>query len=48
MKKKILIVDDEEQIINLIRNRLESNLYDVDVAFNGKDAILKILKKIMT
>lgn len=42
MKKKILIVEDEEQIIQLIRNRLESSLYHVDIALDGREALFKI------
>jgi len=42
MKKKILIVEDEEQIVQLIKNRLDSTLYHVDIALDGKEALLKI------
>jgi len=42
MKKKILIVEDEEQIVQLIKNRLDSTLYHVDIALDGKKALLKI------
>ncbi|MBN2768386.1 MAG: response regulator transcription factor [Campylobacterales bacterium] len=45
MKKNILIVEDEESIVKIINNRLESNFYDVDVAFDGKDALSKISQK---
>jgi len=42
MKKNILIVEDEEQIVQLIKNRLDSTLYHVDIALDGKEALLKI------
>lgn len=42
MKKNILIVEDEEAIVNLIKNRLNSDIYNIDVALDGNDALLKI------
>jgi len=42
MKKKILIVEDEELIVNIIKNRLNSEIYDVDISLDGKDALFKI------
>ncbi|WP_458700762.1 response regulator transcription factor [Sulfurospirillum sp. 1307] len=42
MKKKILIVEDEETIVNFIKNRLKSDIYDVDIAYDGKVALKKI------
>ena len=42
MKKKILIVEDEELIVNIIKNRLDSEIYDVDISLDGKDALSKI------
>lgn len=42
MKKKILIVEDEEHIVQLIKNRLDGTLYHVDIALDGKEALLKI------
>jgi len=42
MKKRILIVEDEEAIVNFIQNRLNSDIYDIDIAYDGKEAILKI------
>jgi len=42
MKKRILIVEDEETIVNLIRNRLDGDMYSVDIAYDGKEAISKI------
>lgn len=45
MKKKILIVEDEESIVNFINNRLDKDIYDVDIALDGKSALLKIQEK---
>ena len=42
MKKSILIVEDEEAIVNFIKNRLDSDIYSVDIALDGKEAISKI------
>ncbi len=42
MKKSILIVEDELAIVNFIKNRLDSNIYDVDIAINGRVASSKI------
>lgn len=42
MKKSILIVEDEETIVNFIKNRLNSDIYDVDIAYDGKEALSKI------
>jgi DNA-binding response OmpR family regulator len=43
MKKNILIVEDELEIINFIKNRLDSSIYNIDIATDGKEAVLKIL-----
>jgi len=40
MKKKILIVDDEKDILALLEKRLLNYGYDVVKAENGKDAIV--------
>ncbi len=42
MKKNILIVEDEETIVNFIKNRLKSDIYNVDIARDGKEALNKI------
>ena len=42
MKHKILIVEDEETIVRFIKNRLDNNLYEVDIALNGREAMSKI------
>lgn len=39
MKKNILIVEDEEPIVNFIKNRLDSGIYNVDIAVDGKKAL---------
>ncbi|MFH1246047.1 MAG: response regulator [Candidatus Omnitrophota bacterium] len=41
-KKKILIVDDEADFLNIIKMRLEKNKYDVITAANGKEALEKL------
>ncbi len=40
MKKKILVIDDEELIIKSLEKLLEKNGFDVYVAKNGQDAIV--------
>lgn len=42
IKKKILVVDDEPDFLELIKIRLEANKYDVITARNGKEALEKI------
>lgn len=37
--KSILVVDDEEKIVEVIKSYLDSNDYSVITAYNGKDAI---------
>lgn len=41
MKKTILIVDDERDILDLLRYNLEKEGYDVVLAMNGKEALDK-------
>ena len=43
--KKILIVDDEEEISCLIRDYLVKDNFETDMASNGKEAIDKLSKK---
>lgn len=43
MQKKILVVDDEPSILELIEYNLTSKGYDTDTATNGEDALNKIL-----
>lgn len=45
MKKNILIVEDEESIVSFIENRLDSNIYNIDIALDGKEAMALIKKK---
>lgn len=42
---RILIVDDHEDNLELLRARLEARGYTIDTADNGKDALEKILKR---
>ena len=37
--KSILIVDDDMEVIDLVKNRLEANNYYVIISSNGKEAI---------
>ena len=41
-KKKIIVVDDEKSIRDLVREVLEEEGYEVDTAINGIDGIKKI------
>ena len=41
-KRKILIVDDEVDFVDLVRARLEANGYEVVTSNNGKDALSKV------
>jgi len=43
MKYKILIVEDEPDIIKLIENRLDKELFDINIAMDGKEA-LKLIR----
>jgi DNA-binding response OmpR family regulator len=45
MMKKILVVDDDPQIVELIKIRLKANNYEVITSPDGKDAISKIQKE---
>ncbi len=39
VRKKVLVVDDEIKIVEIVKAYLEKNEYNVITAFNGKDAI---------
>ena len=39
--KKILVVDDEEQVLHLLKRKLTSAGFEVSTAKNGKEAITK-------
>ncbi|MCU0665493.1 MAG: response regulator [Candidatus Omnitrophica bacterium] len=41
MAKKILIVDDDVEVLELMRKELEAQRYDVVVAFDGEDGFMK-------
>jgi DNA-binding response OmpR family regulator len=41
-KKKILVVEDEEQLVKLVTARLQANNYDVVSAGDGYEAIAKV------
>ncbi|MFZ5803037.1 MAG: response regulator [Candidatus Omnitrophota bacterium] len=41
MKKKILIVDDDPNIVKLIKNRFVANGFDALTAFDGEEALEK-------
>jgi DNA-binding response OmpR family regulator len=45
MRHKILIVEDEPEIVRLIRNRLDATLYDVTIAYSGDEALELIQTK---
>ena len=48
MKKKdikILLVDDEPDVIEIIKYNLEQDGYNVKTASNGKEALVKAKKK---
>ncbi len=42
MNKKILVVDDEKPISDIIKFNLVKEGYDVDVAFDGEEALKKV------
>lgn len=43
-KKRVLIVDDEENLCEVLKSRLETFGYSVSVAYNGRTAWEQILK----
>jgi len=44
MAKKILIVEDEEVLINVLKKKLAREGYDVIVAKNGNEGLIKMKK----
>jgi CheY-like chemotaxis protein len=42
MMRKILVVDDEQKLVELLKIRLEANQYEVVTAFNGTEALEKV------
>lgn len=45
MAKKILVVDDEPELVEMLKFRLEANNYAVVTAFNGKQGLEKAKKE---
>ena len=37
VKKKLLVVDDEKELVDLLRIRLEMNGYEVVTAYDGQE-----------
>lgn len=44
MSKTILIVEDEQNLVELLKYRLEANEYKVETAFDGEEGLKKIKK----
>ena len=42
MSKKILVVDDDVQLVDMIHMRLEANGYEVAIAYDGQKALEKV------
>lgn len=40
--KRILVVDDEPDLVDMVRRKLERNGFDVEIAYNGREAIDKV------
>ena len=45
MKKKILVVDDERAICNMLKKFLTKSGYDASTALSGKEAIKRVKKE---
>lgn len=43
-KKRILLVDDEPELVDMVKIRLESNGYEVSTAYEGQEALDKARK----
>lgn len=41
MPKKILIVDDEAEVVDIVRNNLEKEGYEVVVSYTGRDGLIQ-------
>jgi two-component system alkaline phosphatase synthesis response regulator PhoP len=41
-KKKILVVDDDQDFVDAVRVVVENDGYDVEVAYDGKEALDKV------
>ncbi|MBI3314850.1 MAG: hypothetical protein HYZ86_02755 [Candidatus Omnitrophica bacterium] len=44
-KKRILVVDDEVELVNMLTLRLEANDYEVIASYDGQDALDKARKE---
>jgi len=44
-KKKILVVDDEPNIVKTVKSRLKANGYDVVTAYDGEEGLDKAYKE---
>ena len=42
MKKRVLLVDDDKDLVGSLKVVLEANGYDVDTAHNGTDGLAKV------
>jgi two-component system alkaline phosphatase synthesis response regulator PhoP/two-component system response regulator VicR len=42
MAKKILVIDDEPNVVKMVRSRLEAANYEVIAALNGKEGLEKV------
>ncbi|BAF72140.1 response regulator transcription factor [Sulfurovum sp. NBC37-1] len=42
MKKKLLVIEDEKAIADLIVQRFDTSLYDVDISTDGNEALAKL------
>lgn len=42
MSKKILLIEDEEIIIDLLKKKLEQEGYEVNIAYNGEEGLKKM------
>ncbi len=42
--KKILLIEDEEIIIDLLKRKLEKEGYEIDMAYNGEEGLEKMKK----
>ena len=46
IKKKILLVDDDPLIIRMYQYKLSHDGYQIDLAFNGEDAVMEAKRKL--
>ncbi|MBZ0165735.1 MAG: response regulator, partial [Candidatus Omnitrophica bacterium] len=40
--KRILVVDDEADLVDMVKRKLERNGFQVEIAYNGREAIEKV------